>query len=186
MTIASIELRVKTNLLEDLERRIERLIKEPPTKALGPFLRGQYPDAPSSHHKYRACECDNTRINLLLKLLASNGLYPLSRPSQGGSLQALLNSVGKVISEAKVGTTDSWSYMVEGHLDCDRCRSGFIDEIERLRDRAKDAFGGLCLDCVSQGEDTGGADASPCRVVHHGDYAGIDRIWFDSHPEIQW
>lgn len=186
MTIASRELRAKTDLLEDLEKVIERLVKKSPRKPLGPFLRGQHPNAPSSHHKYYACECDSTRINLLLKLLASNALYPLSRLSQGGSLHALLHNVEKVISEATKGITDHWSYLLEGHLDCDRCRSGLIDEIERLRDRAKDAFDGLCLDCVNERENAGSAGAGPCRTHHYGTYVGIDHIWFDCNSDTQW
>ncbi|MCJ1244735.1 hypothetical protein MMC30_001934 [Trapelia coarctata] len=179
MSIALKELSIKTNLLEDLEKVIEKLVKKPPRKQYGPFLRGDMPEHYKSHHKYRACECDNTRINLLLKKMASAQLYPLARLSQTESLHRLLSRVEDLVSYASGASHDYHDHHVQGHLECDRCNSSLVQGTKEAEARAKGAFSGFCLDCVKLGEEAGNDGTDKCRTSHlHNGYLGIYRGWY--------
>jgi hypothetical protein len=191
VSIATKELSIKTDLLEGLEKVIEGLVKKPPRYPRGPFLRGYHPDDPKSHHKYRACECDNTQINLFLKKLGSANLYPLSRLSQTETLKELLSRVEILISIASGKSLDYSDHHVKGQLDCDQCKSHLVSGMKGVESKAKSAFSGFCLDCVKQGEEAKSADTSQCRIPHqYCGYRGIDREWYgdelDSDEEVLW
>ena len=142
----------------DIENGINFLIEK--TCSGGEPSRAKQPYQLASHDQNRCSECNTATIHAYLHHMRSLGLWPFGHSLAQKTLYDLINSLKS-------------TYIARDfpkRCDCTTCETDLDKYLRTAVAKFKDAFDGLCLDCVKNGHKT--EDNKRCRFAHKG-FQGI-------------
>ncbi|KAL9107167.1 MAG: hypothetical protein Q9187_008465 [Circinaria calcarea] len=139
-------------LLDELQGAMTPMLKKPLLN--NQPSRGLDPKSAASHNDTYFSECDSTHISRYLSTLHWQDIWPLAQHSATWGLDTILSN----LDDCNFQTATQ-------HQTCIACKTDFTLVVRRAKDKVKNAFFGLCLDCVKNGEPVR-KQGRKCRLAH--------------------